>query len=954
MKKLTLILSMMLALVGYHANAAMYIVGNVPFGDWNPGGGVEMTLENGVYTYTATINGTVYFVFADGLNSDWTTFNNDHRYGPTNGNQAVTAGTWVPAQKAGDHGSYFFQGSGEDYVFIFDETNQQFKIEGYVEPVVFTSFTVAGSNADIFGETWNPELTANDMTLDETDGLYKLVKNGISIPAAYSLEYKVVANHSWDNNWGKTPGGDNQDYYFEEGGTYNLTFKFDLENEVVTLDAEKDEAGPVVEDYYIVAGTGNLFGSNWNATDTLNLMTEGEDGIFTWTKEGFEATAGTEVQFKVVANSNWNTCWPVGDENGDNNWLYQFEQDGVYTVVITFNEETKEINLTATRTGDLPEPPEPTVDDVYIFGDVNNYAWDPTQGVLMNYNEGIYTAEVNATMREGQEKAFIGFTKKLAEAESETPWNDIAAYRFGPASDGAFVMTEELLGVACDLATNGSYESIALPEGTWTVTVDLVNNKFTVNGTWPLDTVTPEPTPDVYIFGDVNNYAWDPTQGVLMTLNEGIYTAEVNATMREGQEKAYIGFTKQLADTASTTPWDDIAPYRFGPASDGAFVMTEELLGVECNLATNGSYESIALPEGTWTVTVDLVNNKFTVNGTWPLDTVTPEPTPDVYIFGDVNNYAWDPTQGVLMTLNEGIYTAEVNATMREGQEKAYIGFTKQLADTASTTPWDDIAPYRFGPASDGAFVMTEELLGVECNLATDGSYESIALPEGTWTVTVDLENNKFTVNGTWPVDTVVPEPYTGNVYIIGEVNDNGGWFTNVGVLMNYNEETALYTAEITTAGQNIPENEEIGYSYFSFTKQLAEAADDWDAIAPYRFGAISDGDYWVTDEVLGTEIPLTNNGQAFRVPAGTWNLTLSVDNMTLVIEKVEPSYIRGDVNGDQKVNITDVTDLINFLLTDDPTGINLNAANCNNVDGINIADVTELINFLLTDQWSN
>ena len=249
---------------------------------------------------------------------------------------------------------------------------------------------------------------------------------------------------------------------------------------------------------------------------------------------------------------------------------------------------------------------------------------------------------------------------------------------------------------------------------------------------------------------------------------------------------------------------------------------------------------------------------------------------------------------------------------------------------------------------------MTEELLGVECNLATDGSYESIALPEGTWTVTVDLENNKFTVNGTWPVDTVVPEPYTGNVYIIGEVNDNGGWFTNVGVLMNYNEETALYTAEITTAGQNIPENEEIGYSYFSFTKQLAEAADDWDAIAPYRFGAISDGDYWVTDEVLGTEIPLTNNGQAFRVPAGTWNLTLSVDNMTLVIEKVEPSYIRGDVNGDQKVNITDVTDLINFLLTDDPTGINLNAANCNNVDGINIADVTELINFLLTDQWSN
>ena len=346
------------------------------------------------------------------------------------------------------------------------------------------------------------------------------------------------------------------------------------------------------------------------------------------------------------------------------------------------------------------------------------------------------------------------------------------------------------------------------------------------------------------------------------------------------------------------------------------------------------------------------MNNKFTVNGTWPVDTVIPEPTPDVYVFGDVNNYAWDPTQGVLMNYNEGIYTAEVNATMRENEEKAYIGFTKMLADTASATPWDDIAAYRFGPESDGAFVMTEELLGVACNLATNGSYESIALPEGTWTITVDLVNNKFTVNGTWPVDTVIPEPYTGNVYIIGEVNDNGGWFTNVGVQMNYNDETALYTAEITTAGQNIPENEETGYSYFSFTKQLAETADDWDAIAPYRFGAISDGDYWVTEEVLGTEIALTNNGQAFRVPAGTWNLTLSVDNMTLVIEKVEPSYIRGDVNGDQKVNIVDVTELINYLLTDDATGINLNGANCNNDETINIADITALINFLLTDQW--
>ena len=219
--------------------------------------------------------------------------------------------------------------------------------------------------------------------------------------------------------------------------------------------------------------------------------------------------------------------------------------------------------------------------------------------------------------------------------------------------------------------------------------------------------------------------------------------------------------------------------------------------------------------------------------------------------------------------------------------------------------------------------------------------------------MTVDLVNNTFSINGEWPVDTVVPEPYTGDVYILGEVNDNGGWFTNKGVLMTRDAENNVYTATITTAGENIPEGEESGYSYFSFTKQLADSVADWDAIAPYRFGAVSEGDYWVTDEVLNTEIPLTNGGESFRVPAGKWNLTLSVDNMTLIIEAVaEPTGLRGDVNMDQKVSIADVTALIDYLLSGNDQGISLVNANCNQDDKVSIADVTSLIDYLLSGSW--
>ena len=57
---------------------------------------------------------------------------------------------------------------------------------------------------------------------------------------------------------------------------------------------------------------------------------------------------------------------------------------------------------------------------------------------------------------------------------------------------------------------------------------------------------------------------------------------------------------------------------------------------------------------------------------------------------------------------------------------------------------------------------------------------------------------------------------------------------------------------------------------------------------------------------------------------------------------------LKGDVNGDGKVSINDVAVLINYLLTDDPTGVNLENADTY-VDGkINIDDVTSLIEIML------
>ena len=143
---------MALVLTVLPARAAIYMVGNTPFGDWNPGNGVEMTDQgNGIYSHTATINGTVWFVFADGQNSDWTVFNANYRYGPSSGgSQEVFLDNTYTTQKSNNNHSYKFTGSGQSYTFTFNLNNLTFSIQEYQEPLFPDpfSFIVGDVNRD--------------------------------------------------------------------------------------------------------------------------------------------------------------------------------------------------------------------------------------------------------------------------------------------------------------------------------------------------------------------------------------------------------------------------------------------------------------------------------------------------------------------------------------------------------------------------------------------------------------------------------------------------------------------------------------------------------------------------------------------------------------------------------------------------------------------------------------
>lgn len=87
----------------------------------------------------------------------------------------------------------------------------------------------------------------------------------------------------------------------------------------------------------------------------------------------------------------------------------------------------------------------------------------------------------------------------------------------------------------------------------------------------------------------------------------------------------------------------------------------------------------------------------------------------------------------------------------------------------------------------------------------------------------------------------------------------------------------------------------------------------------------------------------------AYFYSAGTQTKISGTQFYTIVFPEV-PEIELGDVNGDGRISIKDVTDLINYLLSGDEEGINLDAADMSGDGRISIKDVTELINLLLSN----
>ena len=477
---------------------------------------------------------------------------------------------------------------------------------------------------------------------------------------------------------------------------------------------------------------------------------------------------------------------------------------------------------------------------------------------------------------------------------------------------------------------------------------------------------------DLWLIGAISPDGWNPSKGAAFTaVDEHNYTLDLEVTAT-GQQ--YYSLTSKLG--ANNGDWDGIKPYRFGGSmevvlgtettleagtdqspysnftqagvytftfndstrvlkvvfkeevvvptfngtiyidkasigniwawdSDGSYfdnwpgkaintLETTQLNGTEYYFFTythNASNPGLIFNDGT-SQTGDLVPQDGMVyfytggNSVTITDPSAPVTIPDLYLFGPAAQ-GWDPTKGDKMTYDE---TSETYSISINPESPTTFSFTTKLAENADD--WAAIATYRFGADTDGNdFVFNENYLDSALALVqTDQPGHAFAVPAGQYTLTVDLNNKTLVISGT--ITPIEPEPT--KVYILGNVA--GDWDPTTGQEMT-SEDGETFTANLVAVDAGD------GNSYFSFTKKLGS----WDEIAMYRFGAQSEGDYWVTADNIHDTIPLVDNGKTLRIPAGEYTLTVNLTDMTLLIggEIIVPVdtaevYILGEVNGNQ------------------------------------------------------
>lgn len=286
----------------------------------------------------------------------------------------------------------------------------------------------------------------------------------VASSAAFGSEVEVTATPAAGYTLKKLyytydAGGSVPDPIFEiENG------KFNMPGTDITVVAEFELAPEPEHTYTVVGEPAALFGSEtpWDVNNSNGEMTAGDGGIYTWTSQPTHLEG--DVMFKIVTDKNWNNPSYPAD-----NYIISNVKPGTYTVTITLNPATGEINVNVVGQA-----------DVFVIGQINgNTQFAPNDGLQMTTEDGkIYTAQVTIDDIEAG-YGFFAFTHKLGANADD--WSTVNAYRFMAESYYDFLVTGSTMNsqLPIDYKDNSAMK---IPAGEYTLTVDLENMYLTITG----------------------------------------------------------------------------------------------------------------------------------------------------------------------------------------------------------------------------------------------------------------------------------------------------------------------------------------------------------------------------------------------------------------------------------------------------------------------------------------
>ena len=259
-----------------------------------------------------------------------------------------------------------------NYTFEFDSwTNDTMRINiTYPSaPVTADTWTVVGSATGsatggqtdaLFGSSWDPTLTANDLT--NTSGTtWTWTKNNVQLSAG-TIKYKVAKNHAWDTAYPAENATQSV-----TAGTYNVTVTYNSSNNDVTMTLTSVAKSTLTVQSNI---------ANATVTATYNGTTAQEGGTIS------NVPQGAKVTISVTPDTGYNCTAVTGNPSGTatmngsaKSWI--FTMPGANTTVnATIAQVTlKKIYFNNSYT---------------LYGSVYAYVYDDTNGTKSYEYLGAY------------------------------------------------------------------------------------------------------------------------------------------------------------------------------------------------------------------------------------------------------------------------------------------------------------------------------------------------------------------------------------------------------------------------------------------------------------------------------------------------------------------------------------------------------------------------------------